>query len=234
MTDELRKRGTSSISRRVTLAWVAAASTLPYAVSAQDAAAPAPWNDDAITPLTAPGYGQDPDLQNPTVPWPLTLNPHQRQAVRTAADLMLPADKHSPSGGALHLDAFLDEWISAPYPDQQRDRALMLHGLEWLDAECRQRFNTDFAGATDAQRSAVFDLIAWHQKIAPGYERPAQFFARLRGLMMIGFYSLPEGAADIGYMGNKPSLGPYAGPTREALAHFNQAMTKLGLKPVKA
>jgi hypothetical protein len=110
----------------------------------------------------------------------------------------------------------------------------MLHGLEWLDAECRQRFNTDFAGATDAQRRAVFDLIAWRQKIAPGYERPAQFFARLRGLMMIGFYSLPEGAADIGYMGNKPSLGPYAGPTREALAHFNQAMTKLGLKPVKA
>ena len=112
--------------------------------------------------------------------------------------------------------------------------ALMLHGLEWLDAECRQRFNTDFAGASDAQRRTVFDLIAWRQKIAPGYERPAQFFARLRGLMMIGFYSLPEGAADIGYMGNKPSLGPYAGPTREALAQFNQAMTGLGLKPAKA
>jgi hypothetical protein len=222
------------ISRRVTLAWVAAASALPYAASAQEAAAPAPWNDAAITPLTGPGYGQDPDLQHPSVPWPLTLNPHQRETLRIAADLMLPADKHSSSGGTLHLDAFLDEWISAPYPDQQRDRVVILQGLEWLDAECRQRFNTDFAGATNDQRRTVFDLIAWRHKIAPGYERPAQFFARMRGLMMLGFYSLPEGAVDIGYMGNTPSLGPYAGPTPEALRQLNEAMANMGLRPAKA
>ena len=70
------------ISRRVTLAWVAAASALPYAASAQDAAAPAPWNDTTIAPLTATGYGQDPDLQHPSVPWPLTSNPHQRETLR--------------------------------------------------------------------------------------------------------------------------------------------------------
>ena len=32
-------------------------------------------------PLTAAGYGQDPDLQHPAVPWPLTLNPHQRDSL---------------------------------------------------------------------------------------------------------------------------------------------------------
>ena len=222
------------ISRRVTLAWVAAASALPYAAHAQDATAPASWNDAAIAPLTGPGYGQDPDLQHPSVPWPLTLTPHQRETLRIAADLMLPAAKHSPSGGTLHMDAFLDEWISAPYPDQQRDRVMILQGLEWLDAECRQRFNTDFAGATNDQRRTVFDLIAWRHKIAPGYERPAQFFARMRGLMMMGFYSLPEGAHDIGYMGNTPSLGPYAGPTPEALAQLKEAMANMGLKVAKA
>lgn len=220
-----------SISRRVTLAWVAAAATLPYAATAQGAAGPAPWNDAAIAPLSAAGYGQDPNLQNPSVPWPLTLNSHQREALRMAADLMLPADNRSPSGASLHLDAFIDEWISAPYPDQQRDRALILKGLEWMDAESRQRFGAGFAGVTDAQRRQLFDLIAWRGKIAPGYEQAAAFFARMRTLMMIGFYSLPEGAADIGYMGNTPSLGPYPGPTREALAHFNQAMLGLGLKP---
>jgi hypothetical protein len=219
-----------SISRRVTLAWVAAAATLPYAAEAQTMA-PAPWSDATIAPVTAAGYGQDPNLQHPSVPWPLTLNSHQRDALRIAADLMLPADSHSPSGGTLHLDAFIDEWISAPYPDQQRDRVLILKGLDWLDAECRQRFGADFAGATAEQRRAVFDLIAWRQKIAPGYEQAAAFFARMRTLMMIGFYSLPEGSADLGYMGNSPNLGPYPGPTREALAHFNQAMTGLGLKP---
>ena len=66
----------------------------------------------------------------------------------------------------------------------------------------------------------------------PGYGRPAQFFARLRGLMLSGFYSLPEGIADIGYMGNNPSLGLYPGPTEEALAHLNASLAKLGLKTV--
>lgn len=221
----------NGISRRVTLAWVAAAAALPHAAQAQGTGSPAPWSDAFIAPLTAPGYGQDPDLQHPSVPWPLTLNAHQRGALRIAADLMLPADDRSPSGGALHLDAFIDEWISAPYPDQQRDRALILKGLDWLDAECRQRFGADFAGATDTQRRAVFDAIAWRRSVAAGYEQAAQFFARMRALMMIGFYSLPEGSADIGYMGNNPNLGPYPGPTREALAHFNQAMAGLGLKP---
>ncbi len=42
-----------------------------------------------------------------------------------------------------------------------------------------------------------------------------------------GFYSLPEGMKDIGYMGNQPSVGPYPGPTKEALAHLNAALTKL-------
>ena len=49
--------------------------------------------------------------------------------------------------------------------------------------------------------------------------------------MMAGFYSLPEGMADIGYMGNTPLLGPYPGPTPEAMAHLNASLAKLGLKP---
>ena len=68
---------------------------------------------------------------------------------------MLPADARSPSGGTLPLDAFLDEWISAPYPPQQQDRALIMPGLAWLDAETRRRFGLDFVAAGDAQRRAV-------------------------------------------------------------------------------
>jgi hypothetical protein len=42
-----------------------------------------------------------------------------------------------------------------------------------------------------------------------GYERQAEFFARLRSLMLVGFFSLPQGHRDIGYMGNQPQLDPY-------------------------
>ena len=64
-----------------------------------------------------------------------------------------------------------------------------------------------------------------------GYEQPALFFARLRSLMLIGFYTLPEGLADIGYLGNVTLATDYPGPTPDAMAHLNANLIKLGLKP---
>ena len=226
-----------TVSRRVTLMWIAAASSTALVTAGcdeKDAAASGLWKNIALEPITAHPYGQDPSLTEPVVPWPLTLNPQQRNTLRIAADLMLPADAHSPSAGSLHIDAFIDEWVSAPYPLQQTDRLLIVSGLAWLDAESKSRFAVPFAQASDAQRRQIFDSIAFKKKIAPGYERAAQFFARLRSLMLGGFYSLPEGIADIGYMGNSPIAGPWPGPTPEALAHLNAGLVKLGLKPVNS
>ena len=236
----------SEVSRRVTLAWFAAASTTALALEGCAAPEPPPtpapvpatpvslWQDLTPAPVTAPGYGYDPNLNKPVIPWPLTLDEQQRGTLRIAADMMLPADAHSPSGSALHLDAFIDEWVSAPYPLQPADRRLILSGLAWLDAESNQRFGKSFAQADDAQRREIFDLVAFRKKVQPDYARPAQFFVRLRALMLGGFYSQPEGMADIGYKGNNPIPGDYPGPTPEAMAHLNAALTKLGLKPVKA
>jgi hypothetical protein len=222
------------VSRRVTLAWVAAASASPWAAAqsepAQAQTAAGLWQEVSLTPITGPGYGQDPNLVKPSVPWPLTLTPDQRAILRIAADLILPADAHSPSGASLHLDAFVDEWVSAPYLQQQRDRVMILSGLAWLDGESNARFGKAFAQAGDPQRRAIFDSIAFKAKVQPGYERPAFFFARLRGLLMGGFYSLPQGMADIGYIGNAPTTGNYPGPTPEAMTHLNAALDKLGIK----
>jgi hypothetical protein len=197
---------------------------------AQAGTTASPWKEVSVAPITGPGYGQDPSLVKPSVPWPLSLTSDQRAMLRIIAGLMLPADGHSPSGAVLHLDAFVDEWVSAPYQQQQRDRVIILTGLAWLDAESNARFGKSFAQAGDAQRRAIFDSIAFRAKVQPGYERPAFFFARLRGLLMGGYYSLPEGMADIGYVGNTPTTGNYPGPTAEALAHLDAALAKLGIK----
>ena len=225
----------SSISRRETLSWMSAALASPWlAGMAEPALAQGEmglWKDVDVTAITGPGYGTDPNLVKPSVPWPLTLGEDQRASLRIAADLMLPADDRSPSGSAVGLDVFIDEWVSAPYPDQQRDRRLILSGLAWLDAESNARFGHGFAAASDSERRAIFDRIAFKGKVQPGYGRPANFFSRLRGLMLGGFYSRPEGMKDIGYIGNTPST-VYAGPTEEAMAHLNAALAKLEIKTV--
>lgn len=225
----------STISRRETLAWVSAAFASPWIASVSEPAFAQDtgglWKDLDVAPVTAAGYGTDPNLLKPATPWPLTLTDDQRAVLRVAADMMLPADDRSPSGSALHLDAFIDEWMSAPYPDQQRDRRLILSGLAWLDAESNARFGNGFAAAGDSERRAIFDDIAFKMKVKPGYVRPAFFFARLRGLMLGGFFSRPEGMKDIGYIGNTPLMS-YPGPSDEALAHLNTALAGMGIKPV--
>ncbi len=225
----------STISRRETLAWVSAAFASPWVASVGEPAeaqtAGGLWKDLTFAPINAPGYGSDPNLLKPVTPWPLTLSDDQRGVMRIVADQMLPADDRSPSGSTLNLDAFIDEWVSAPYPDQQRDRLLILSGLAWLDAESNARFGHAFAAASDSERRAIFDDIAFKGKVKPGYVRPAFFFTRLRGLMLGGYFSRPEGMKDIGYIGNTPMMS-YPGPSDEALAHLNAALTQMGIKPV--
>jgi hypothetical protein len=224
------------ISRRVTIAWITAAASATLTACDSEPASKGPqigrWKDLVVEPVRAAGYGQDPNLVEPVTPWPLTLDRSQRETLRIAADLMLPADDHSPSAGSLNIDAFIDEWISAPYPVMQADRALIMSGLAWLDAESQHQSGKSFAQGSEAERRKVFDLVAWKNKVQPDYARPAEFFVRLRTLMIGGFYSLPEGMKDIGYMGNAPSAGEYPGPTPEALVHLNAALTRLKLKPV--
>jgi len=218
----------SELSRRQTMAWMLAASAA-LAAGPHTKIARA-----ANGPVAAKGYGTDPNLMEPKAPWPLTLSPAQREEIRIAADLIIPADEHSPSAGSLHIDSFIDEWVSAPYPRQQADAKIVLPGLDWMDSESKRRFGTNFAGASDAQRRAIFDDIAWRGKVAPNTGEGAEFFGKLRQLVIAGFYTLPEGVADIGYKGNSPIMGDYPGPTPEALEHLRGKLKELGLPDVTA
>jgi hypothetical protein len=213
-------------SRRTTLQWVVAAAASPLLAGCADATG---WRDVRLTKSNGPGYGTDPDLMVPEAPWPLTLTAEQREIIRDAADLIIPADEHSPSAGALGVDVFIDEWVSAPYERQQGDRELIVSGLTWLERESRKRFDTGFAAATAAQQGEILNDIAFNERIKEGHDKQAEFFRRLRGLVMAGFYTMPEGIADIGYMGNAPMQGAYPGPTTEALNHLRGKLTELGL-----
>jgi hypothetical protein len=166
----------------------------------------------------------------PKVVWPLTLTPAQRASVDLLADMILPADDVSPGAAKLGIGAFVDEWISAPYPAQQADRALILGGLTWLDRQGEAQYRKPFTALDAKMRGGLLDTLCTAAP-AGAMAMPVRFMDRMRGLLVLGFYTLPEGKADMGYIGDQPTEGPYPGPSQEALAHLSALLATLKLTP---
>lgn len=206
------------MDRRDAIKWMlAAAATM--AVLERNALAAS-----AAAPATK-GYGSDPDLLKDYKPgdvWPLTMTEPQRRTTAALCDVIIPEDSKSPSASALHVHDFIDEWISAPYPDQQKDRTVVLEGLAWLDAESQKRFGANFTELVRKQQTLICDDICYLEKAKPELKQAAQFFKKFRDLTAGGFYTTPEGMTDIGYVGNVP-LPEFAGPPPEVLKKLGLA-----------
>ncbi|UUL82495.1 gluconate 2-dehydrogenase subunit 3 family protein [Sphingomonas qomolangmaensis] len=226
-------------SRRTTLQWMIAAAAMPLArwaspASAAEGANAPPFDTVADWPGAPPplvatkGYGRDPTLMEPKVVWPLTLTRAQRATVDLLGDMILPADDVSPGAGQLGVGAFIDEWISAPYPTQQGDRATILGGLDWLDRQSIAQHGKDFAALGAPIRGLLLDALC--VAVPSGkLEMPVKFMDRLRHLFVLGFYTLPEGKKDMGHVGDQPTEGPYPGPSVEARTHLAALLAELKL-----
>lgn len=213
---------TPRMDRRDAIKWMMTAAA-SLAILQRDSFA-AKLTGPAANPSGA-GYGTDPDLLKEYKPgdvWPLTFTDAQRRTAAALCDVIIPEDSKSPSASALHVHDFIDEWISAPYPDQQKDRPVVLDGLAWLDAEAQKRFSANFADLVRKQQTTICDDICYAPKAKDEFKKPAQFFKKFRDLASGGFYTTPEGMKDIGYVGNVP-LPEFAGPTPEALKHLGLA-----------
>jgi hypothetical protein len=214
------------INRRQAILWItaaaAAAATFPHA-SAQGR-----LSRQVGSPTTPHGnrIGWDPVLNKVYAPgelWPLTLFAKQRRAAASLTDLILPPDSPSdklPSQLGVH--DFIDEWISSPYDETEKDRAVIVQGLDWIDAEANRRFKNDFADLPEEQKCKIADDICGKKPVKKELKAQAMFFERFRYLAASGYYTTPQGWKDIGYVGNVPML-EFPGPTPEALEHLDLA-----------
>src|SRR5262245_10692255 len=136
-----------ALDRRTTIKWMfAAAATVPE-LSAGTYAPQAFARDLAAGQQ---GYGTDPHLVQEWKagePWPLTLGVPARLIAVALCDLIIPADGDVPAASAVGVVDFIDEWVSAPYPQQRVDREIIVPGLKWIEAEAQARFGAAFAGA---------------------------------------------------------------------------------------
>lgn len=178
-------------------------------------------------PAAAKGYGMDPDLSKFYQPgdfWPLTLTRAQRETTTALADLILPADHLGPAASQVRVPEFIDEWISAPYPVQQKDRDALLPGLAWLEEESRKRFSKTFASLGDVEKRAIADDICWPADAKPQFKKAAAFFQKFRSLAASAYYGTEAGWKAIGYVGNVP-LASFDGPPPEVLAKLGVEQT---------
>ena len=200
------------MDRRTTIKWMLAVATTPPGAIAASGRAPA-----------ARGYGTDPDVVKSYRAgelWPLTFTLAQRKTAAALCDTIIPADERSPSASAVGVVEFIDEWVSAPYPRNQRDRGIVLDGFKWLDAEAARRFGRAFTELGAGEQRAICDEICDESRAASASRDAARFFALYRDLTAGGFYSTPVGRKDLGYIGNVPQAR-FDGPAPELLRKLN-------------
>lgn len=163
-------------------------------------------------PKAAAGYGTDPKLNPPVkAPWPRILSQEELQAAAVLCDHILPASGTAPSASSLGVPDFVDEWVSAPYPDQLKDRPIIRDGLKALAPKLK------------GDRAAALAALP-----AASDEATRTFFKRFRALTIGAYYTTEAGFKDIGYIGNQARAAD-PGPSAEAKAAVTAALKTLGL-----
>jgi hypothetical protein len=152
----------------------------------------------------------DPKLNPPVMArWPRIMSEGQLQTAAVVVDYILPATATAPSASSLGVPDFLNEWVSAPYPGQIKDRPLILDGLDGIAR--------DVLKGDASKRAAALAAL-------PGTD----FFKRIRALTIGAYYTTEAGFKDIGYIGNvaRPTD---PGPSTEVKAALEARLQKLGL-----
>ncbi len=144
---------------------------------------------------------------------PKHFTAHEWETVRLLVDLILPKDERSGSATDAGVPEFMDFMLG---DDPDLDTPVR-GGLAWLDHECDDRYGKTFVGATDTERSAVLDDIAWPKKAKPEHAFGVAFFNSFRDFTASGFFSSKLGVQDLRYIGNT-FVPEWKGCPPEALA----------------
>jgi hypothetical protein len=201
----------SKIDRRTALAWVGVVGAAVAAGAGVVVYGPK-MGGERITR----GYGTDPKLAKPEkAPWSRIMVDAQLQTAAILADFILPASGAAPSASVLGVPDFIDEWVSAPDPDQVKDRPIVLNGLNALSSKVLK--------ASAADRAAA--LAALPASADPGVKA---FWKKFRGLTIGAYYTTEAGFKDVGYIGNVPRTAD-PGPSADVKAVLDRELKKLGL-----
>jgi gluconate 2-dehydrogenase subunit 3-like protein len=171
---------------------------------------------------------------------PKFFTPPEWQTVRVLVDMILPKDERSGSATDAGVPEFMDYVMNDPTDtDLQRERrqTAMRGGLAWINNMTVHRFGHGFVEATEAERTALLDDIAYikdedeeaemrePRDLRVRIKHGPSFFSSFRDLTASGFWSSKMGVDDLKYIGNT-FVAEWKGAPPEVLA-------RLGLPPEK-
>lgn len=160
----------------------------------------------------------DPDFMQPVqFPWEKLMSAEELASTKALADLILPKDENSPAASEVGVHDFINEWISADYPEHHADREVIRGGLGWLSTESFKRFGKRFEELSVEQQSQIADDICDPGKARPEFKVGAAFFKDFRQLCLGGYYTHSQTWKSLGYIGNISVGGPYPGVPQEVI-----------------
>jgi len=126
---------------------------------------------------------------------------HEMKTITVLADIIIPKDEKSGSAS----EAGVPDFIAFMAKDKPEYQTPLRGGLRWLDLQCMNKFNADFASCTPEQQIEMVDLIAYPEKAKPEHSQGVAFFNSMRDLTACGFFTSKMGIEDLGYVGNRPN-----------------------------
>ncbi len=206
------------LKRRQALGLIASSAALP--ALGKPAATPA-------TPRRSATL-KDPDLNNPVYPWALELSEAELRTLAALCDMIIPADSETPAASALGVPQYINEHVSAPYPQHKADLIEVRGGLTWLEGESLTRFRKAFSEIQPSQKAAICDELS--QPNSPLPPHAVAFFSKIRNMTASGYFTTRQGMTWVGYIGNTPSVEfpppPEATLKKLGLDNINQRFLK--------
>ncbi len=142
---------------------------------------------------------------------PKVYTAHEYQTVTMLADYLFPKDARGGSAAEAGVAEFMDGFLDLEPGMRTAHRG----GLAWLDHEMRRRVGHDFITASDAERRAMLDDIAYPARARAEYSHGVAWFNSFRDFAASGYWTSEVGIADLGYLGNT-AVQQWTGCTAEA------------------
>ncbi len=120
---------------------------------------------------------------------PLFFTVSEYAVITKLSELIIPTDE-TPGAREAGACEFVDFMVAHDVEAQKPMRA----GLVWLDERSRREFKRPFLELKPGEQSSILDSLAFRAKHRAGEDAGREFFERVRGLTVMGFYS-----SEVGY-----------------------------------